>query len=601
MKPISAMKNISKTQIIIGSTLLLVGVLFGWLLFGRISPSDANKEEHVHSGNLDEKASVWTCSMHPQIRQSEPGDCPICGMDLIPLENSSQEVDPMSIQMSPTAMQLAKVETMIVGNEQARKSIRLNGKVQTDERSVFTQPSHLPGRIEKLMVNFTGDFVKAGQTIAYVYSPELVTAQEELFEARKIKEVQPQLFEAAKKKLRNWKLTNTQIDEILNTNKAIEQFPILANSSGYVTKKLVNSGDYIRQGEPLYEISDLSRLWILFDVYESDMQWVKTGSPISYTVESLPGKTYRGTIKYIDPIIDPATRVAKARVEVVNGASKLKPEMFVSGTLESKLSGKKESIVVPKTAVMWTGKRSVVYTMNTTAEGVAFRMREVTLGPELGENYVIEDGLIQGEEIAVNGTFSIDAAAQLAGKPSMMSPEGGAVMTGHNHGGSSSEPTKPSAATNSQISVSKNAKQSLIPLLNTYLALKNALVADDLTKAKSTASKLNADLKKINMGVFKGNSHQTWMTISSSLSKELQHVEHVKNIEELRVIFQDVSTNMIRLTESFNPNESLLYVQFCPMADNNKGAYWLSKDKAIKNPYYGQDMLSCGEVKRTIQ
>ncbi len=594
------MKNINKAQIIVVCTTLLFGILLGWLLFSKSSTTESTKEEHLHSEDTNAVASVWTCSMHPQIRQGEPGDCPICGMDLIPLETSSQDIDPISITMSPTAMQLAKVETMIVGNKQANKSLRLNGKVQTDERSVFTQPSHLPGRIEKLLVNFTGDYVKAGQIIAYVYSPDLVTAQEELFEARKIKEVQPQLFEAAKKKLRNWKLTDTQIEKVLSTNKAIEQFPILSNASGFVTKKLVNTGDYIKQGEALYEIADLSRLWILFDVYESDMQWVKKGSAISYTVESVPGKTYRGTIKYIDPIIDPNTRVAKARVEVVNGGAKLKPEMFVSGILESKLNTKKESIVVPKTAVMWTGKRSVVYIMKNSSQGVSFALREVTLGSELGESYVIDEGLIAGEEVAVNGTFSIDAAAQLAGKPSMMSPEGGAVMTGHNHG-SNSESSKSYPVTHSQISVSKDAKQSLIPLLNSYLVLKNALVADDLSKAKSAAIKLNKDLKKISMSVFKSNSHQSWMTISSNLSKELQHVEHVKNIEELRVIFQDVSTNVISLTESFKPNESLLYVQFCPMVNNDKGAYWLSEDKKVTNPYYGQSMLTCGETKRTIK
>lgn len=594
------MKNISRTQIIIGVTTLLVGVLLGWLLFGRNTPTEPNQEAHLHTENTNGDASVWTCSMHPQIRQGEPGDCPICGMDLIPLETDSEEMNPMAINMSPTAMQLAQVQTMVVGSEQASKSLRLNGKIQTDERSVFTQPSHLPGRIEKLLVNFTGDYVSAGQTIAYVYSPDLVTAQEELFEARKIKEIQPQLFESAKKKLSNWKLSDAQIDKVLSTNKAIQQFPILANASGFVTKKMVNSGDYVKQGEAIYEIADLSRLWVLFDVYESDLQWVKKGDVVAYTVESVPGQNYRGTIKYIDPLIDPVTRVAKARVEVVNGSSKLKPEMFVSGTLESKLSKKGQSIVVPKTAVMWTGKRSVVYIMNTTAQGVAFTMRQVTLGAELGENYVIESGLEAGEEVAVNGTFSIDAAAQLAGKPSMMSPEGGATMTGHQHGGMNAAPTT-AATTETPVSISNDAKKALTPLLNRYLTFKNSLVSDDLNTAKSAANQLKKELGKINMGIFKGESHSAWMKISSSLSKQLQHVDHVKNIQELRVTFQGVSANLISLTESFKPNDSPLFVQFCPMADNNKGAYWLSKEKQVQNPYYGQDMLTCGEVKRTIK
>jgi Cu(I)/Ag(I) efflux system membrane fusion protein len=592
------MKNINKTQIIIGCTTLLIGVLLGWLLFGNTS-TEQIQDEHVHTEDNAADPSVWTCSMHPQIRQGEPGDCPICGMDLIPLETDSQEMDPMAISMSPTAMQLAKVQTMVVGSEQAEKSLRLNGKVQTDERSVFTQPSHLPGRIEKLLVNFTGDYVSAGQIIAYVYSPDLVTAQEELFEAKKIKDVQPQLLEAAKKKLINWKLTISQIDKILSTGKAIQQFPILANSSGYVTKKMVNSGDYVKQGEPIYEIADLSRLWVLLDIYESDMQWVKKGDVVSYTVESFPGQNFRGKINYIDPIIDPVTRVAKARVEVQNGSSKLKPEMFVSATLESRLSKNTESIVVPKTAVMWTGKRSVVYIMNATAQGVAFLMREVTLGPELGENYVIESGLQPGEEIAVNGTFSIDAAAQLAGKPSMMNPQGAAVMTGHQHGGMGSAPE--TSTKKASGSVSNDAKKALIPILNTYLAFKNSLVSDDLIKAKAAANQLKKDLGKVNMGIFKGTSHNSWMKISSSLSKQLQHVEQAKSIEELRVTFQGVSANLISLTESFGVNDSPLFVQFCPMANNNKGAYWLSKDKKVQNPYYGQDMLTCGEVKRTIK
>src|SRR5690606_4642231 len=270
----------------------------------------------------------------------------------------------------------------------------------------------------------------------YIYSPDLVTAQEELFEARKIKEIQPALFHAAKEKLKNWKLTDEQIDRILSSGNTIDQFPILANVSGYVTQKMVNLGDYVVKGDPIYEISDLSKVWVLFDVYESDLTWVKNGARLTFTIESIPGKTFNGRISYIDPVIDTKTRVTKARVETVNRNFQLKPEMFVSGTLEAKASNSQNAITVPKSAVMWTGKRSLVYVMQTSMQGVNFQMREVTLGAELGKSYIIESGLEPGEEIAVNGTFSIDAAAQLAGKPSMMSPEGGAAMTGHNHGGS---------------------------------------------------------------------------------------------------------------------------------------------------------------------
>src|SRR5210317_1899542 len=252
-----------KKQIILPIVTALTGVLIGFLIFGTDSGVETTK-------TTEKKDKIWTCSMHPQIRKNEPGDCPICGMDLIPLESETNEVDPMAVSMSPTAMQLAQVQTMKVGRGNTNKSLRLTGKVQADERLLYTQSSHIPGRVEKLTVNFTGDFVKEGQIIAYIYSPDLVTAQEELFEA--------------KEKLKNWKLTDKQIDQILASEKTIEQFPILANVSGYVTQKRVNLGDYVKQGEALYEIADLSKVWVLFDVYESDMSWIKKGDAVSYTI-----------------------------------------------------------------------------------------------------------------------------------------------------------------------------------------------------------------------------------------------------------------------------------------------------------------------------
>jgi Cu(I)/Ag(I) efflux system membrane fusion protein len=591
------MKNINKTTVIIAISTLVIGLLIGWLIFGR--SNDNQTEEHKHTEMADSE-TIWTCSMHPQIRKNEAGDCPICGMDLIPLESESNEIDPMAVSMSPTAMQLAQVQTMVVDKGNAEKSIRLNGKIQADERLLFTQSSHIPGRIEKLTVNFTGDYIKEGQVIAYIYSPDLVTAQEELFEAEKIKETQPALFNAAKEKLKNWKLTDKQVDQIVASNKTIEQFPILANVSGYVTKKMVNLGDYIKQGEALYEIADLSKVWVLFDVYESEMSWINKGNAVTYTVQSLPGKTFNSTISYIDPIIDPKTRVAKARVETANKGLLLKPEMFVSGTIESKTNTSNTSLTVPKTAVMWTGKRSVVYVMQTSAQGVSFLMREVTLGPALGESYVIESGLQVGQEIAINGTFSIDAAAQLAGKPSMMNPEGGVAMTGHNHGGSQTTQMTSMSVASKNSSISDEAKKTLEPLFNSYFKLKAALVNDDFENTKEAGKEMNNALSKVDMNQFKGDVHSLWMQQSSMLKKSTQHIEHLSDITAVREQFIRISNIMIAIAESFDPIASPIYVQHCPMADSNKGADWLSKEKEILNPYFGQDMLTCGEVKKKI-
>lgn len=597
-----------KKTIIIAAATLVVGLLAGWLIFGGNKSNSHDDHEHIKTEINGE--TVWTCSMHPQIRQNEPGDCPICGMDLIPLEDDQNaDIDPNAISMSPAAMKLANVSTAIVGTTNPVKQVRLNGKVQADERLIYSQSSHIPGRIEKLLVNFTGEFVNKGQNIAYLYSPELVTAQEELFEAQKIAGTQPQLFASAKEKLKNWKLSDKQIEEMLTSGKTQDEFPVAADVGGYVISKKINPGDYVRKGQSIYEIADLSKVWVLFYVYESDMTWVKKGDNAEFTIASLPGESFHGTITYIDPFIDPNTRVAKARVEFNNTNGKLKPEMFVSGLVETKLANKLNSVVIPKTAVMWTGKRSVVYVKTNSEQGVNFIMREVTLGAALGESYIIEEGLKEGEEIAVNGTFSIDAAAQLAGKPSMMSPEGGQVMTGHNHGGTSTEGTashqgheeQTISSVSNSLAIDKQAKDALLPLYSSYLQWKDALTKDNFAEAQKTAIIMKTALEKINMGLFKGDAHNAWMDFQGSLNKSLEHVQHFSDIEQLRKVFQPVSTTMIEMITVFNPIDGAIYVQHCPMADNNKGADWLSREKEIKNPYFGSSMLTCGEVTKEIK
>jgi Cu(I)/Ag(I) efflux system membrane fusion protein len=189
---------------------------------------------------------------------------------------------------------------------------------------------------------------------------------------------------------------------------------------------LVNTGDHVSQGSELFKIADLSKVWVMFDAYESDLQFLKKGEKISFTIQALPGIDFSGNIIFIDPVIDPVTRVAKVRVETGNQSGKLKPEMFATGIASTTLNEYRDNMVIPKTAVLWTGKRSVVYVKQAGDEPI-FILREIGLGPLLGESYVVIDGLTEGEEIVTSGTFSVDAAAQLEGKPSMMNPRGGKI------------------------------------------------------------------------------------------------------------------------------------------------------------------------------
>ncbi len=591
-----------KTILFIGIA-LIAGIVIGSLIEGS-SGTNPNAVEHQHAAHADNPEEIWTCSMHPQIRMSEPGDCPICGMTLIPLENIVEDsLLAGGVQMTPTAMKLADVETMAIGKGSTEKNIRLTGKIKANETAQFIQPSHFSGRIEKLTIDFTGQFVRLGQQLGTIYSPELVTAEEELFEAAKIKDTQPALYNAALQKLRNWKLNDSEIQHILKSGKVQENVPITADVSGYVSKKMVSPGDYVQRGQPLYQISDLSKLWVEFDVYESELEWIKKGDEVSFTVSSLPGQEFSGKIDFLDPMINPQTRVSIARLSIKNKDNLLKPEMFVSGVLETKVKSSME-ITVPKSAVMWTGKRSLVYVKSETKAGTYFNMREVTLGPELGEKYIITDGLKPGEEIAVNGTFSIDAAAQLAGKPSMMNPSGEVGKNGSmaNMPGTNmpqSETLRPTATV--QIKLDTEANQAIQNLLEKYMKIKNELTKDNFEDAKDLLPDFESQLSTIENVLPKGKARTIWSEKYKIMLHALSDDAINRNIGEIRKAFRKVSENLVSFLQQTDFSNPDLMVNYCPMANQSKGAIWLSTDSTILNPYFGASMLNCGEVQSTFK
>ncbi len=432
---------IRKKQVIY--TLFALGGLFiGWLLFGQSSTPSAHSEDatgkHSHEGHshdlVQDESGVWTCSMHPQIRMDKPGKCPICSMDLIPLKKNAgadTAVDPSAIQLSEEAMALADVQTTRVSQENPVKEVRLYGKIIPDERSLQSQTAYVGGRIEKLDVEFTGEEVRAGQTLATIYSPELFTAQQELLQA--INMQQPQLVQAAREKLLLWNMTAAQIDEIQKSGKASPMVEIKSNTSGIVTAKRVNRGDYISQGAVLFDIANLSRVWAMFDAFEVDLPFLNKGDRVEFTLPAFPGKQFTGKISFVDPIINATTRTARVRVDVANPGLELKPEMYATAKVDAPLKNYKNMIVVPQTAVLWTGKRSIVYVRQPDTSMPTFQMREVELGPALGGAYVVIKGLSDGEEIVTDGVFSIDASAQLEGKVSMMNEKSAKPSTPSQH------------------------------------------------------------------------------------------------------------------------------------------------------------------------
>ena len=597
---------------------LVIGGTLGWL----VKPA-ANREETVMSAHdhADHPEEIWTCSMHPQIRQSEPGQCPICGMDLIPAnaKGVSGNTNPMAHEMTPEAVAMANIHTSRVIDSQAEGVLALTGKVKADERQVASITAKFPGRIEQLFVNFTGQVVNVGQRLATIYSPDLVTAQKELLEAASIKATYPELYKAAREKLRLWKLSEKQIDEIENTGKVRDQFDVLADKRGVVSRRNIAVGDYVSTGSVLFDVVDLSRVWIMLDAYERDLNVVKVGDEVEFSAAGIAGESFTARVTFIDPVINPDTRAASVRAEVHNKGGKLRPEMFVNATLKTRFTKNGSSLVIPHTSLLWSGKRSVVYVKVPDAEFPTFEMREITIGPRLGDMYLVEAGLEANEEIVTNGVFAVDAAAQLAGKPSMMSKQGGVAMTGHHHGGMSggqvgSAQDVPVMDHSShqmgglmkinefnQTYESDPAFQSQLEnVFKVYLPLKDALVRSDLEVARSEARKLQQAINTVDMKLVKKEAHMEWMKDLEVLKNSTQAIVDAGKLDQVRMSFSPLSDQLFHSLKKFQVSVAG-YRQFCPMAMDNKGAYWLSDSEKILNPYFGDAMLTCGNVEEDLK
>lgn len=576
------MKNIVTPALLIGVfAALLGGIGIGYLLFHASDSGASGSSENLVQQVSSE--SIWTCSMHPQIRQNEPGDCPICGMDLIPLEENAS-TDPLVLEMTPEAVKLATIETTTLGTgTPSAKVLALSGKIQVDERLSASQVAHIAGRIEELYVSFKGETVRKGQKIASLYSPELVTAQQELLEALKMKDTYPDLLAAARQKLAYWKISDEQIAKIEQEGKIQENFILRADASGIVTQRKVAVGDYVKKGEVLLEMVNMNRLWVMLDAYEEDLAYIKVGDQVKFTTPALPNDTFKTRITFIDPVINPQTRVASLRGEIQNRSGQLKPEMFVQASLRAPKKND-EKLLVPKSAVLWTGRRSVVYVKVADAAVPSYRYQEVSLGERMGKNYVVESGLKEGDEVVTQGSFAIDAAAQLNNQASMIN----ALVN--------KEETADQAGPNYVASTPQAFKDQLASLTQAYLKIKDALVKTDSALAATAAEAFSRQLDKVDMSLLKGEAHPFWMQQLDALqSHSIQIASEVK-MEEKREQFSFLSLAMIEAVQALGVSGDTLYVQHCPMALDWEGADWLSDREVIRNPYFGDQMLKCGNV-----
>ncbi|TDT44811.1 Cu(I)/Ag(I) efflux system membrane fusion protein [Maribacter spongiicola] len=563
---------------------VIIGLGAGWLIFGNgSSDTMANKDisdmsdQHDHSGESADQ--MWTCSMHPQIMQPEAGDCPICGMDLIPAEAGAEGLAANEIKMTENAMALANIQTTVVGNAQASADdgmISLSGKIAANEENNTVQSSYFKGRIEQLNINYEGQQLNRGQLLATIYAPDLVAAQQELITAASLKESQPALYKAVRNKLKNWKLSDTQINAIEESGTVRENFPIYATVSGTVSEVMAAQGDYVNQGQPIVKLSNLNSVWAEFDAYENQIAQFNIGQKINITTNAYPNKEFEGTISFIDPILNNATRTITVRATLQNKNDLFKPGMFVTGKVKGATQTMENTLTVPASAVLWTGERSLVYVKTNPNEPV-FEMREVTLGNRSGETYQVSAGLNNGDEIVTNGTFTVDAAAQLQGKKSMMNQQmmqDESAMMG-----------------DMEMSFSNAFSSDFSEALPSYLKMKDAFVASDAGQVSAFAKTTSEKLKTISTDDL-GTMEKQHLTKSIEM---LDAIANNDNLENQRAHFVILNENIVPIAMSIE-NSTNYYIQKCPMANNNKGAVWLSMEEEIRNPYYGDAMLTCGSV-----
>ncbi len=629
--------------------ILLLGIFLGAALAWMLKPSPSEPSDKSSPGGKTEDAvETWTCSMHPEVRQPDPGQCPKCAMDLIPLSRSGSagREDAASVRLSPDALKRGTVDVAPVQRRAVHRTLRVPGRIAYNQSRRTTISARFDGRIDRLFVDYEGMPVETGQHLASIYSPELLTAQEEYLQALRARQAVPrdaseqvrnragQLVEIARDKLRLMDLTPGQIEDIAGRGRPREHITFYSPAGGVVERLHVEEGDQLQRGDRIATLADLDPVWIWIELFEDDLPWVAPGMQAHFSVPALPGASFTGRVAFLSPEVSPRTRTVRARMVAENPEHKLKPGMLVRAEivtpfseegriLAPELAGKYISpmhpeivkdepgtcdicgmdlvpaeelgyaaagerappLTIPESAALLTGSRAVVYVHDPHEDGV-FRMREVLLGPRADGYYVVRRGLQEGERVASRGAFLIDSEAQLAGNPSMMS--------------SAPEPAEAPFSTHPplrDVEIPESFASTWTALLDAYIELQERLADDDNEGSREAAAGLARTLPAPPHPRGLGE----WM---DRLQNAVDRTRRADTLNRRRDAFEAVSTIFIEWTEQRpawvqnHLGARHLVRMNCPMAFDFTGADWLQLGREVYNPYFGDEMLHCGTIER---
>jgi Cu(I)/Ag(I) efflux system membrane fusion protein len=410
-------QNILK-KLLIGVLILVVVLAGGYFGYAYL---------FKNKSSISSQSGVYTCPMHPQIISDHPGQCPICGMDLVLKTKAGNEdsdhdlsnLDLNEVKLSPSQQILANVQTEKVKFRQFSGAMDFNGYIKINEKNTAHISTPVMGKIVKMYVNFEGQNVRAGQPVFELYSPDLVSTQKEYILALnnydRIKQSLNEfataqaksLVDASRYRLKQWELTNSQLDEIERTREMMETIKVYSKYSGVITKKYAQDGHWPMAGEIIYDVANLSSVWVMANVYESDVQYIKTGQNVEITSGSYPGEVFNAKINFVEPVFDAQSRTLLVRIDVSNKGGKLKPGMYVKVKINTFFT---QNLAVPKNAVLRTGKMDMVY---VEKEKGVYEPRTVKLGYEQDGYYEILSGLKEGETVVSTGGFLIDSESQI--------------------------------------------------------------------------------------------------------------------------------------------------------------------------------------------
>ncbi|QDV91727.1 Cation efflux system protein CusB precursor [Phycisphaerae bacterium RAS2] len=625
-----------------------------WVARCSVTPGGASGQG---PGGAHAAAAYWTCSMHPHIKLPEAGQCPICFMDLIPVRSDdSASQDLPIVSLSPRARRLAKVETAKAQRRALAHDIHMVGKIAPDETRITFISSYIPGRLDRLYVDYTGIPVRKGDHLAEIYSPDLLVAQREFLlalealdrsrpeasEAALPREAAQSVFDAARRKLELWGIPADEIARLQRDRQPSDHMRIDSPVEGWVSERQSYRGMYVETGTRLFTVVDLKRVWVMLDAYEMDVPFIRHGQSVQFETESVPGRAFEGRVAYVDPVLNETTRTVRVRLNIDNDDLLLRPGMFVRARLMVRLADdgrvasndlaghwvcpmhpevvrngpamcdqcgmalvpaesagyasttapSGEALAVPSTAVLLTGHRAVVYVQHQRGEQYEYEGRVVELGLRAGDWYIIQSGLKEGEEVVTRGALQIDSAVQIQARPSMMQPAEPAST------GGSGEPAAPPIASRaiSGAAYHKAARG----VIEAYLDLAAGLAADDLARSRLATTTLHRAANEARAtGLAEADAAEF-----DRLMKDIAGAAHGlggASIEELRDHLAALSGAVETYLRTFGHDRpEPLFRTYCPMAFENKGAYWLQARQQIDNPYFGAAMLRCGEVRAAL-